>query len=96
MFASKIKDLDWIDIAIHEGLAIAGIAVLHLFGVPLWLLCGFNTVFWPVREFWQKVSPNQGHLRLGEATHAIFTRPQPLLEWVAPVLTGVALYWGLG
>lgn len=43
-----------------------------------------NTVFWPARELLQH-RPDY---------HEIITRPQPLLEWLCPVITGFII-WGL-
>lgn len=90
--ASELKRLDWIDIAIHVGIAIAGVSLLHLLGLPLWLVIAFNTIVWPAREWWQKVDPDEDHLTFEEATFAIFTRPQPFMEWTLPVIAGFALY----
>lgn len=71
--------LDWIDIAIHVGLAITGMALLHLAGVPWLAVIAINTVFWPAREAWQH-RPDY---------REIITHPQSLLEWVCPVLMGL-------
>jgi hypothetical protein len=61
--------------------------------MPDWFLVAviINTLLWPIREWWQKVSPNQGHLRFGEGTEAIFTL-HVLLEWVPAVAVGFIIY----
>lgn len=78
--------MDWLDIFIHVGIAIAGVVILSLLGVPAWMLLAINTVAWPAREAWQH-RPDY---------HEIITRRQPLVEWLAPVLWGgaIAVWFG--
>lgn len=80
--ASELKRLDWIDIAIHVGLAVVGMALLHLVGVPAFFLLVFNALFWPARELYQH---RPDYLE-------IITHPQSLLEWLAPTLAGLAVF----
>ena len=70
--------MDWLDIAIHVGIAIAGMIFLSLLGVPEWAAIAINTAIWPAREAWQH-RPDY---------HEIITRPQPFLEWLCPVVIG--------
>lgn len=62
--------------------------------MPDWFLVALilNTLLWPIREWWQKVSPNHApHLRLGEGTAAIFTL-HVLAEWGPAVAVGFIIY----
>ena len=69
--------LDLIDIAIHVGLALVGMAALMIFP-PV----AITTIFWPARELIQH-RPN--YLE-------IITHPQSLLEWACPVAVGFIIF----
>lgn len=73
--------MDWLDIFIHTGIAIAGVVILSLLGVPVLVLLIVNTIVWPAREAWQH-RPDY---------HEIITRPQSFMEWVSPVILGGSL-----
>jgi hypothetical protein len=67
-------NLNWTDIAIHAGISAALTFGLLLAGVPeLWAMA-WSTAVWLTREVWQH----------RHAPLEVFTRPQPLLEWLAP------------
>lgn len=58
---------------------------LHVAGAAALMLLPpiiVNTLFWPSREAWQH----------WPRPWEIFTRPQPLAEWVVPVLTGFIIF----
>lgn len=75
--------MDWKDILLHTIAALVGTLMLSWLGVPWNVILVTNTLFWPLREARQHwPDPDE-----------VFTHPQSLLEWLAPVLTGFIIYW---
>lgn len=76
-----MKQIKWGDVAIHAGVALAALVVWHYLGLNPFLGFAINTVAWPIREMGQH-RPNYAE---------IFTHPQSLMEWVAPVWVGLVV-----
>jgi hypothetical protein len=74
--------MNWSDIAIHAGISAVLTIVALLLGFPAdWVFLG-SFLFWVIREAIQH----------SDNPVEVFTRPQPLLEWVTPVaVTGIII-----
>ena len=71
--------LDWVDIGLHTAGGVAiGFAAAYL--SPWLLLAG--AAFWLGREMWQHAPDFE----------EVITRPQSLIEWVAPVGASIAVF----
>lgn len=80
-------DLDWVDIALHAGIAFAVVFVVGLFGPPVWLalaLTILNAAFWWTREAWQ------GRQKYG--TWRFTWSRQKIAEAVAPTITAALAF----
>ena len=80
------------DIALHVLGAIVIMALGWWLGIPTVALV-LNAVIWPAREWWQKFQGDEDYFfDFYGALGAIFTRKQPLAEWVFPIVAGFIIY----
>lgn len=82
-----LKERDWLDIGLHVAAQLLITLLGHYaLGISLFALCLASIIFWLGREIWQHWPDWK----------EVFTRPQPLLEWLAPVAVGIVVSFFIG